>query len=101
MIAYRTTVHEMYSQSVMLGRETYPPIGISAGTTLTNSQEICCYHSDVEFRNTMEITYGIVNENLQSSLKKQKRYHDIWLKLRAFAKDDLVWRWYPPKTKQD
>lgn len=48
----------------------------------------------------MKITYRIVNENLQSSFKRQKRYHDVRLKPREFAIDDLEWRWYPPKANQ-
>lgn len=104
MMAYRSTVHESTKCTpnlVMLGRETNLPIDVLAGTTPTNPPEIGCYHSYVEWiRNTMEITYGIVHENLRSSFKRQKRYHDVRLKPREFAINDLVWRWYPPKANQ-
>lgn len=75
MIAYRTTVHERTkctSNLIIIGRETYLPIDVLADKTPTNPQEIGCCHSYVEWiRNSMEITYGIVNENLQSSFKKK------------------------------
>lgn len=37
---------------------------------------------------------------MQSSFKRQKRFHDVWLKPQEFAIDDLVWKWYPPKANQ-
>lgn len=104
MMAYRATVHESTKCTpnlVMLGREIMLPIDIIAGTPPMQNPNIGCNHSYVEWvRNSMEMSFSTVHDNLMSSFKRQKRYYDTKLKPRAFSSGDLVWRWYPPKAQR-
>lgn len=80
---HRSTIHEstkFIPNLVMLGRKTNLSIDVVTVTTPTGTHppEIGCNHSYVEWIcNTMEITDGIVHENLQSSFERQKRYHGV------------------------
>jgi hypothetical protein len=100
MMAYRSTVHESTKCTpnlVMLGRETMLPTDIIAGSPSGEHPINGCYHSYVEWvRNSMELSYSIVHDNLMLSFKRQKRYYDNKFNPRAFSPGDLVWRWYPP-----
>lgn len=104
MLAYRATVHESTKCTpnlVMLGKEITLPIDVIAGSPPMQHQHEGSYSSYVEWvRNSMEMSFSIVHDNLKLFFKRQKRYYDTKLKPRAFSTGDLVWRWYPPKAQQ-
>lgn len=88
MMAYRATVHlstKCTPNLVMLGKEITLPIDVLAGSPPMQHQHEECYNSCVEWvRNSMEMSFSIVHDNLKSSFKRQKRYYDTKLKFRAF-----------------
>lgn len=88
MMAYRATVHlstKCTPNLVMLGKEITLPIDVLAGSPPMQHQHEECYNSCVEWvRNSMEMSFSIVHDNLKSSFKRQKRYYDTKLKPRAF-----------------
>ena len=85
---------------LMLGREEDFPIDSIAGNPSNYDDETCVVEY-VEFvQEAMASAFQHAGECLQSSFQKQKRYHDENLKHRSFIVGDLVWRWYPPWSKQ-
>ena len=51
-------------------------------------------------QNTLERVFRFVRVNTESSVHKQKYYHDRNCKTREVEPGMWVWRWYPPKAKE-
>ena len=51
-------------------------------------------------QNTLERVFRFVRVNTESSVHKQKHYHDRNCETREVEPGMWVWRWYPPKSKE-
>ena len=104
MMAYRSSVHDSTKCTpnlLLLGREINMPIDVVFGKPPGCSYGNMCPQIYVEWiRDSMQRSFEIAHENLMSSFKKQKHYHDVNLKPRSFEIGTMVWRFYPPKANQ-
>ncbi|CAC5419743.1 unnamed protein product [Mytilus coruscus] len=105
MMAYRAAVHESTKCTpnlLMLGREIRLSLDVIVGSP-PNKGNIDCpirYIECMWVKEAMQRSFDFAHEKLEASFHRQKHYYDVKLKPRNFAKDQLVWYWYPPHAKQ-
>ena len=101
-MAYRATVHDSTGYSpnrLMLGREISLPIDVMFGKPKSALRP--CYTDYVNwFSEVTEEAFEFARQHLQTAAKRQKRNFDVGIKPTSFKARDLVWYFYPPKSRK-
>ena len=104
MMAYRSSVHQSTQFTpnlIMFGREVNLPMTVELGVFPTGDRPQCPVEYVEWVQNTaLERVFHFVRVNTESSVHKQKHYHDRNCKTREVEPGMWVWRWYPPKAKE-
>ena len=102
MMAYRSSVHQSTQCTpnlIMFGREVNLPLTVKLGVFPTGDRPQCPVEYVEWVQNTLKGVFRFVRVNTESSVHKQKHYHDRNCKTGEVEPGMWMWRWYPPKAK--
>ena len=102
MMAYRSSVHQSTQCTpnlIMFGREVNLPLTVELGVSHRRQAAMSCRVRRVGSEH-LEKSFPFCESEHESSVHKQKHYHDRNCKTREVEPGMWVWRWYPPKGKE-
>ena len=102
-MAYRSSIQDSTKCTpnlLMLGREVSLPIDVMSGSHHDKNKHECPSQYVEWLRESMQRSFDIAHETLNTSFQKQKKYYDLKLKPRKFEIGSQVLRWYPPTANQ-